>query len=79
MRHLDGDWSGRLRRHGLGGCPVARVRGPAIGAFLVLFVSEVLGHLLVEGGLQHGLGELPQQTVAAGQVKPLLLGLPDYL
>ena len=45
----------------------------------VLVMAQVLGHLLVQRGLQHRLGELLQQPVRAGQGQALLLGQPDQL
>ena len=39
-------------------------------AFLVLRASGMLGHLLVQGGLRHGPGELPERAVRPGRVEP---------
>ena len=60
------------------GCRCGRCPSPGAGR-VVLLVPEVLGHLLVQRGLQHGLGELLQQPVRAGQRQALLLGQPDQL
>ena len=61
-RHLDPDRAYRIGDHGLGGGAVARVRGPAVLGFLVLGAAQVLGHLLVQGRLQHAFGELFEQS-----------------
>jgi len=45
----------------------------------MFLVSEVLGHLLAERGLQDRLGRLLEQPVRAGQRQALLLGQPDQL
>ena len=78
-RHPDPDRADRVGHDRLGGGAVARVRGPAPRASLVSGTAEVLGHLLVQRGLQHGPGELLQQAVRAGQVESLLLGAADHL
>lgn len=51
------------------GGAVARVRGPAVLGFLVLGAAQVLGHLLVQGRLQHAFGELFEQSVGPCQVQ----------
>ena len=73
-RHLDPDRTYRIGDHGLGGGAVARVRGPAVLGFLVLGAAQVLGHLLVQGRLQHAFGELFEQSVGPCQVQSFFLG-----
>ena len=77
--HLDLDLPGGLGQHRLGPGPVADVgRVPVLGG-TVLLMAQVLGHLLVQRGLQHALGELLEQPVRTGQGQALLLGQPDQL
>jgi hypothetical protein len=45
----------------------------------VFLIAQVLGHLLVQGGLDDGLGQLLQQPVRAGQRQALLTGQPYQL
>ena len=40
-------------------------------------MPEVVGHLLIQRGLQHRLGELREQRIRAGQGQVLLLCQPD--
>jgi hypothetical protein len=57
-RDVDLHMPGGLGQHRLGTGPVADVgRVPVLGG-TVLLMPQVLGHLLVERGLQHALGEL---------------------
>jgi hypothetical protein len=42
-------------------------------------MAQVLGHLLVQGRLDHDLGQLLQQPARPGQGQTLLPGPPDQL
>lgn len=78
-RHLDLDGADRVGHDRLHCGAVTRVRGPALHASLMPAAAEMLGHLLVQGGLQHGPGELLQQAVGTGQVEAPLLRPADHL
>lgn len=78
-RHLDLDGADRVGHDRLHCGAVTRVRGPAHHASLMPAAAEMFGHLLVQGGLQHGPGELFQQAVGTGQVEALLLRPADHL
>jgi hypothetical protein len=71
-RHVNVDFAGGVGvgDHRFRAGPVAHVRRLTIRVGLVLLMPEVLGHLLVERGLEHGLGEQLQQAVRAGQRHP---------
>ena len=73
-RHLDPGRADRIAGHGLGGGAVARVPAPAALRPLAHGAAQMPGHLLVQGRLQHGLGELPEQAVRPGQVQAFLPG-----
>ncbi|PXY19267.1 hypothetical protein BAY60_31295 [Prauserella muralis] len=45
----------------------------------MLLVAQVLGELLAQGPLQHGLGHLGQQAVRAEQFDPFGFGLRQQL
>ena len=78
-RHLDGDGPHAVGRDRLDGGAVARVRAASPRAFLVLRASGMLGRLLVQSGLRHGPGELPERAVRPGRVEPPLLRPPYHL
>jgi len=65
-RHLDVHRPGRVGQHRLAADPVPRIAAVAAGR-VVLVVAQVLAHLLVQGGLDHRLGQGLQQPVRAGQ------------
>jgi hypothetical protein len=46
---------------------------------MVLLITEVLGHLLVQRGLEHRLGQLFEQPIRPGQRQALFLGQPHQL
>jgi hypothetical protein len=70
-----------LGEHGLGSGAVADVARPGADCTtgIVLLIAQVLGHLLVQRGLQHRLGQLLEQPVRAGQRQALFLRQPDQL
>jgi transposase len=70
-RHPDGHLAGAPGQHRLGPGAVAHVPRRRLA---VLFMPQVLGHLLVQRGLQHRLGQLFQQPVRAGQRQAPLPG-----
>ena len=67
-----------LGQHRLRPGPVAGVAAVPADR-IVLVVAEMVGHLLLERGLQHPFRELVQQPVRADQLHPLLLGLRQQL
>jgi len=70
--HLQRDLTTGVGQHRLGPRSVADVgRVPGTGC-PVLFMPQVLSHLLVQRRLQHRLGELLEQPVRPGQGQPLL-------
>jgi len=68
----------RLGQHRLGPRALADVARPDT-VRIMLFIAQVLGHLLAQRGLDHRLRQLLEQTVPAGQRQALLLGQPDQL
>ena len=74
--HLDLDVAGGFGEHRLRPGAVADVARSRAGR-VVLFVAEVLGHLLVQRGLQDRLGQLLEQPIRTGQRQALFLGQPD--
>lgn len=76
--HLDLDRAGGVGQHGLGAGAVANVARPCLGR-VVFLIAEVLGHLLIERGFEHRLGQLFEQPVGPGQRQALLLRQPDQL
>ena len=76
-RYLDGDLT-RVGQHRFGAFPVAGV-APVSTDRIVLVVAEMLGHLLLQRGLEHGLGQCFQQPAWTGQRDPLGAGLMDQL
>ena len=77
-RNVDLDLPRRLGEHRLRSGAVADVARPGTGR-VVLLIAQVLGHLLVQRGLEHRLGQLLEQPVRAGQRQTLLLRQPDQL
>lgn len=69
-RNLDLHWPCRLREHRLGTSPVTRVAGLFAGIVMPL-ITEVLGHLLVQGRLDRCLGQHLQQPVRTRQGQAL--------
>lgn len=69
-------------QHSLGAASVAGVPATRAGR-VVLLISEVVGDLALQGGFQHALGQLLQQSALAGQLQAPLAGpidqLPDQL
>jgi len=65
--HLEVDLARGVGQDRLAPGAVADVAGVPLARGPVLLVAEVLGHLLVQGRLQDGLGELLQQPVRPGQ------------
>jgi hypothetical protein len=76
-RHLDGDLTG-VGQHRFGAPPVARVAPVPTGP-IVPVIAQMLSHLLLQGGLQHRLGQCFQQPARTGQRHPLGAGLPHQL
>ena len=77
-RRLDLDRAAVLGEHRLGSSAVADVARPGAGR-VVLLITQVLGHLLVQSRLDHRLRQQLEQTVPPGQRQALLLGQPDQL
>jgi len=46
---------------------------------VVLLIAEMIGDLALQGGLQHALGQLPQQPALAGQLQVARAGTVDLL
>jgi hypothetical protein len=67
-----------LGQHRLGPDPVTGVAAVPADR-IVLVVTEMPGHLLLERGLQHPLGQLVQQPLRADQLDSLFLGLRQKL
>jgi hypothetical protein len=76
--NLDLDLAGVLRQHRLRPGAVADVACPGAGR-VVLLITQVLGHLLVQRGLQHRFRQLLEQPVRARQRQSLLPGHADQL
>jgi hypothetical protein len=76
-RHLDGDLT-RVGQDRFGAFPVAGVTPVPTGR-IVLVIAKMLRHLLLQGGLQHRLGQCFQQPARTGQRDPLGARLPDQL
>ena len=77
--HVQLDVAGGMGQDRLGPGPVTDIgRLPALGG-MVLGMTQMLGHLLVQRRLQHAIGELLQQPVRARQRQALLFGEPDQL
>jgi hypothetical protein len=68
----------RVRNHCLRPTTIADIRRLAIRISVVLLVSEMLGHLLVQRGFQHGFREQLQQPARAGQSQALLARLGHH-
>jgi hypothetical protein len=67
-RHIDLHVTAAVRQHLFGTGPVADVPAArALAGRVVLLITQVLGDLLVQRRLDHGLGQLLQQPVRAGQ------------
>ena len=66
-RDLDLNMPGRFGQHRLRPRTIAHVRGTTVKVGLVLLMTEVLGHLFIQGGLEDRFRELLQQPVRAGQ------------
>jgi hypothetical protein len=77
--HLHAHFTGSLGQHRLGPGAVTDIPWAALGRRVVLVVAQVLGHLLLERGLQHGGGDRLQQPVGAGQVLTTGAGGLDQL
>lgn len=77
-RHIDLHRAVAVGHDRLRPSAVTDVARPDTG-LVVLFVAEVLGHLLVQHGLQDRLGQLLEQPVRARQRQPLFLGGSDQL
>ncbi|KDE96751.1 hypothetical protein Y900_029350 [Mycolicibacterium aromaticivorans JS19b1 = JCM 16368] len=75
-RHVKFDRAGGVGQHRLGAGAVADVARPRLGR-VVFLIAEVLGHLLIERGLEDRLGQLLEQPVGPGQRQALLLGQSD--
>jgi len=45
----------------------------------MLLIAQVLGHLHIESGLEHRLGQLLEQPIRSGQRQAPLLGQPHQL
>lgn len=58
---------------------ITHVRRLPLGRGLVRLEAQVLGHLLIQRGLEDCLGELLEQPIRTGQGQSLLLGHPDQL
>jgi len=65
-----------LGQHRLGSGAVTDISRPGAGR-VVLFVTEVFDHLLVQRGLDDRLGELFEQPIRARQRQAPFLGKPD--
>ena len=79
-RHVDPDWAAAAGQHLLGPGPVADVPAArALACGIMLLITQVAGHLLVQRGLDHGLGQLLQQPVRASQRQAPLAGQPHQL
>lgn len=64
--------------HRLGAGAVAGVRPVAPGR-VMLVVAHVVGHLGLQAGLEHPLGQIPQQAARADQIHALGAGLLHQL
>jgi len=76
-RHFDRDLTG-VGQHRLGAFPVAGV-APVPTGRIMLVIAQMLSYLLLQGGLDHRLGQCFQQSARTGQRDPLGAGLPDQL
>jgi hypothetical protein len=76
-RHVDGDLTG-VGQHRFGALPVTGV-APVPAGRIMLVIAQMLSHLLLQGGLQHRLGQCFQQPARTGQRDPLGAGLTDQL
>jgi hypothetical protein len=75
--HRDGDLT-RVGQHRLGAFPVARVTAVPTNR-IVLVIAQMLSQLLLQGGLDHRLGQRFQQPARTRQRHPLGAYLPDQL
>ena len=76
-RHLDLDRAD-LGEHRLGPSPIAGIARPAPNG-VVFVIAQVLGHLRIQRGLEHVLGQLVEQAVRADQLDTLFLRLRKQL
>ena len=77
-RHVDGHLTAGIAEHRLGALAVTGVP-PVPAGRGVLVIAQVLGHLRLQGGLEHPLGDLVQQPSRAHQIDSLRFGLGQEL
>jgi hypothetical protein len=76
-RHLDVDLTG-IGQHRLGAFPVAGVAQVSAHRLMPV-IAQMLSQLLIQGGLDHRLGQRLQQPARPSQGNPLGAGLTDQL
>lgn len=67
-----------LGEHRLGPSPIAGIARPAPNG-VVFVIAQVLGHLRIQRGFEHVLGQLVEQAVRADQLDALFLRLRQQL